>query len=280
MSHVAVVTCAGENVDPDSPLLLRALEDCGLEASLCIWDDPTITWSNFDLVVVRSTWDYAARRDKFLRWARDREQLVNPYEVIEYSSDKHYLADLARRGHRVIPSQFCDVGDTPIFPDDQVVVKPCVGAGSMDVERYRADEQERARAHVLALHARDRDVLIQPYLESVDTVGERALIFIDGLFSHAMTKGAMLNVQALDRNALYRREQMSRAQPEPEALEVAKALLHEGGFGDLLYARVDLVFTDDGWALMELELVEPSLYLSFDEHAARRLSEGIVRRLA
>ena len=98
MSRVAVATCAGENVDPDSPILLAALERHGLEAHLCVWDEPDVEWASFDLTVLRSTWDYAPRRGEFLAWARSVERLANPYEVVEYSSDKHYLLDLAARG--------------------------------------------------------------------------------------------------------------------------------------------------------------------------------------
>ncbi|MDE3007516.1 MAG: hypothetical protein KGJ10_00190 [Acidobacteriota bacterium] len=279
MTRVAVATCAGENVDPDSPRLLAALADAGFDAELAIWDDAAVAWSRYDAVVVRSTWDYAPRRAEFLAWARDIARLENPYEVIAYSTDKHYLADLGQLGVPVVPSTFCDVGRAPIFPEGDFVVKPCVGAGSMLADRYDANDLTRARDHVAQLHAQGRDVLIQPYVDSVDDVGERALIFIDGSFSHAMTKGAMLNVTQLDRNALFRREQMSLAVAEPDALEVARAALRAAGAQDLLYARVDLVRTTSGWALMELELAEPSLFLSFHPPAATNLAEALRRRL-
>ena len=277
MIHVAIATCRGVDVDPDSPLLLDAFARRGVEAQLAVWD-ADVDWGHYDLVVIRSTWDYTARRAQFLTWARSLARVLNPYEVLEYSSDKHYLADVGRH-HRVVTSTFCDVGDEPRFPEGDFVVKPCVGAGSLDVDRYRSHDHERAVAHVARLHAHGRDALIQPYVTSVDVVGERALVFIDGAFSHAMTKGAMLNVAQLDRNALFRREQMSRATPEPDAVDFAESLLTEAGFADLLYARVDLVNTEHGWALMELELVEPSLFLSFDGTAADRLVDAVIRRL-
>lgn len=278
MRRVALATCAGTDVDPDAPILLDALARAGVAGALCVWDDASIDWDAYDLVVVRSTWDYAGQRARFLRWARSLARVVNPYDVLEYSSDKRYLVDLAARGVPVVASEFFDVGAEPVFPGGDFVVKPCVGAGSMDAERYRGDEHAAARSHVARLHGAGRDVLIQPYIDSVDDIGEHALIFIDGAFSHAMTKAAMLNVTALDRNALFRREQLSRATPEPEALALAHAALARR-FEDLLYARVDLVATPTGWALMELELVEPSLFLAFDDEAAHRLAAGIVARL-
>jgi glutathione synthase/RimK-type ligase-like ATP-grasp enzyme len=279
VNRVAIATCRGDDVDPDSPTLLAALAGEGIDAELRVWDDPAVDWDAYDLVVVRSTWDYASRRAVFLDWARSIARLANPYPVIEYSTDKHYLADLAVRGHRVVPSVFCDVGTVPEFPAGSFVVKPCVGAGSIDAERYGEDEYEHALAHVRRLHDDGRDALIQPYIDSVDEVGEHALVFIDGEFSHAMTKAAMLNVTALDRNALYRREQMSVASPEPDAVAFARAVLDEERFAHLLYGRVDAVRTSEGWALMELELVEPSLFLTFDDHAAGRLARAVKRRL-
>lgn len=278
MNRVATVTCAGIDVDPDSPLLLKALADEGIDAHLVVWDDD-VEWASFDLVVIRSTWNYVDRREQFLTWAKGIAHLENPYPVIEYSTDKHYFADLEARGIRIVPSTFCDVGQEPEFPDDDFVVKPCVGAGSIDAERYRAADIDRARRHVKALHEKGRDVLIQPYVESVDVVGERGLIFVDGQYCHAMTKSAMLNTLALDRNSLFRREQMASAVAEDDAIDFAIAVLRELGYDHLLYARVDLVGTSEGWMLMELELAEPSLYLSYDPATAVKLAQAIKQRL-
>jgi glutathione synthase/RimK-type ligase-like ATP-grasp enzyme len=275
---VAIATCRGENVDVDSPVLLAALERAGVPAALCVWDDESVDWESFDLVVLRSTWDYARQRERFLTWARQRANLLNHYDVVAYSSDKHYLADLQAKGIATVPSVFCEVGDTPVFPSGDFVVKPAVGAGSIDAERYRRGDVERATAHVARLHAAGRSVLIQPYVVTVDYFGEHAVIFIDGKYSHAMNKGAMLNTPADDRDALFRREQMSRDIDEPEALEVAERILAD--FGDLLYARVDFVAAPSGWLVMELELVEPSLFLTFEPTAADRLAAAIRRRLA
>jgi glutathione synthase/RimK-type ligase-like ATP-grasp enzyme len=290
VSVIGIATCAGvdtnpssrfvgTNVDPDSPYLIDALDSLGLGAELVVWDDPNVVWDRFDLTVVRSTWDYSSRRDEFLSWAKSVPRIINPYDVLEYSSDKHYLEDLGAAGHRIVPSFFCDVGDTPYFPSGDFVVKPCVGAGSIDAARYGPDQFDDARAHVRRLHEAWRDVLIQPYEASVDEMGERALVFIDGAFSHAMTKGAMLNTPADERDALFRIEQLSTAHVEPDALIFGERVLGDLEWDDLLYARVDIVRTESGWALMELELVEPSLFLQFNEDAALRLASGIARRL-
>lgn len=275
--RVALATCASE-VDPDAPLLVGALAEVGITGELAIWDDPSVDWDAFDLTVVRSTWDYTARRDEFLAWARGVPRLANPYGALEYSSDKHYLLDLAARGHRVVPTRLVAVGETPTFYDGDFVVKPCVGAGSIDADRYHAGETERALAHVRELHARGRDVLIQPYVASVDTRGEEALVFIGGQFSHAMTKAAMLNVAPSTRDRLYRAERMSLGRADASALALAHEVLDEVD-EDLTYARVDLVASEDGYAIMELELVEPSLFLSYDDAAPARLARAIRARV-
>jgi hypothetical protein len=121
--------------------------------------------------------------------------------------------------------------------------------------------------------------MIQPYVSSIDDDGERALVFIDGSFSHAMTKGAMLNTAADDRNALFRREQMSVADAELDAVAFAEAVLDDQFFRGILYGRVDLVKMSEGWAIMELELVEPSLFLAYNESAPHQLADAIGARL-
>jgi glutathione synthase/RimK-type ligase-like ATP-grasp enzyme len=279
--RIAIATSFSDdvNLDPDAELLLDALIDVGIEGSMCVWDDPLIHWNDFELTVIRSTRDYTRDREGFLAWARRIERLLNPYPIIEYSTDKHYLRDLAIRSHRIVPSTFCDVGDEPVFPNSRFVVKPSVGASSIDADKYDRDDRERALAHVRRLHASGRDAMIQPYVESIDDDGELALVFIDGNFSHAMTKGAMLTTAADDRDALFRREQMSVASAESDAVTFAEAVLDEEEFRGILYARVDLVKVSEGWAIMELELVEPSLFLADDERAPRRLAEAIRARL-
>jgi glutathione synthase/RimK-type ligase-like ATP-grasp enzyme len=246
---------------------------------MCVWNDPSVSWSDFDLTVIRSTWDYTDDLEGYMRWARGIERLLNPIPIIEYSTDKHYLGDLERRSHRIVPTRFCDVGEEPMFPHGPFVVKPTVGRGSIGADKYGHDERDRALAHVRQLHTDGQDVMIQPYVSSIDHDGERALVFIDGSFSHAMTKAAMLNTAATDRDALFRRKQMSVAVAEPDAVSFGEAVLDEDRFRGLLYARVDLVKIAEGWAIMELELVEPSLFLAYDELAPIRLAAAIRARL-
>lgn len=283
---VRLATCAGVEVDPDSPLLLAALAEEGLAARLAVWDDPAEEWGA-GLVVIRSTWDYAGRREQFLAWARGVARLENPYRVVEYSSDKHYLVDLERRGVPVVESRIVEVGEdgARVAGDllgGDAVVKPAVGAGSIDAARYRPGERDAALAHVARLHARGRAALVQPYVASVDAEGETAVVVVDGEVTHLMRKGAMLNTEAPERTPLFRFEQTSLAPRDAEAEHLALSVLHRvAGLSDetLLYARVDLVRRDDGWAVLELELVEPSLFLSHHPPAAAALARAVARRL-
>ena len=279
--RVLVATCAGDGVDPDGPLLLEALAAEGLEARLAVWDDPAETWDDA-LVVIRSTWDYTARPEAFLAWARAVPRLLNPYPAVAYSSDKRYLLDLARRGVPVVESLVVEVGDLPDLPAGDLVVKPVVGAGSVDAARYRADERGAALAHVARLHRAGRAALVQPYVASVDAEGETAVVLVDGEVTHLMRKAALLNTDPLERTARYRFGQMSLAARDATVEDVAHdvlAAVADRVGGSLLYARVDLVRTDAGWAVLELELVEPSLFLGFHPPAARRLASAVRARL-
>jgi glutathione synthase/RimK-type ligase-like ATP-grasp enzyme len=266
------------HLDQDSPLVVDELARLDVEARLERWDDEDVDWESYDLVVVRSTWGYAERYRDFLAWAHARAHLLNAYDVVEYSSDKHYLGDLARRGFPVIATTYCEVGEDPVLPEGPFVVKPAVGAGSIDAERFDAHDLAGAASHVAYLHATGRCALIQPYVTSIDELGERGLVFLDGEFSHATTKRAHLTVAAEERDGDFRNRQVSPAVAEDDALALGRALM-SGRFADLTYARVDLVNTPDGWLVMELELVEPALYLSFCDGAAQRLARAIARRL-
>ena len=279
MIDVAVITCAGDDVDVDTPLLRDALRAEGLSADVVVWDDPAVTWCDYRLPVIRSTWDYAPRRDEFLAWALRVPRLTNPVSVIEWNTDKHYLGRLASAGVPIIPTTFIDRGTSGLFPNGPFVVKPTVGAGSLGADRFLAAEWDAARAHVAQLHREGRDAIVQPYIEEIDDDGELALIFIDGDVVHAMNKGAMLNVNELDRTALYRREQMANAEIDPAALAVAQLALRTANATDLLYARVDLVRHRGQWLLMELELTEPSLFLTYSPICVDALVHAIARRV-
>lgn len=290
-ARVALATCAAfADLDVDDRLLLEPLRSLGIEPVAAVWDDETIDWALFDAVVIRSTWDYAERRDEFLLWVENistKTQVLNSLPVISWSSDKHYLLDLAAAGVRVVPTEFVEPGDTLwSFPEDydEFVVKPAISAGSRDTMRYPQSSRASADAHVRRLLDDQRSVMIQPYLPSVDTVAETALLFFDGIFSHAIRKGPLLvaNVEGDKVEGLYIQEQIDPRTATHAQREVAEAALQVVPGGDeLLYARVDLIEDNDGNpVILEMELIEPSVFLVTDSEAADRLARAIDRRLS
>ncbi|WP_406078939.1 RimK family alpha-L-glutamate ligase [Micromonospora sp. NBC_00858] len=291
--RVALVTCAElVDLDPDDRLVLAPLATRGVAAEAVVWDDPGVDWSSYDLVVLRSPWDYALRRDEFVAWAATVPALVNPAEVVRWNTDKRYLAELSAAGVPTVPTSWIEPGESWRPPADtgEYVIKPAVSAGSQDTGRYDlADPEHRelAGAHVRRLSSAGRLTMIQPYLTAVDTEGETALLFLagpDGLtFSHAIRKGPMLTGPDLGPDGLYKAEEITARTAQPEQLAVAERTLSTvpGGTGQLLYARVDLIPGPDGApVLVELELTEPSLFIGHAEGAPDRLAEAITTHLA
>ncbi len=279
--------------DGDDLPLLPALADRGIEASMVAWDQPGVDWSAFDLTVIRATWNYTSRREDFLAWVASVPRLHNPAAVVVPNTDKAYLGALAEAGLPVVPTQLVPLGTEPKLPEyGEFVLKPSVGAGSRGAGRFDAglpEAHQQAREHAERLHAAGRTVLVQPYLDAVDTAGETALIFFDGVFSHAIRKGAMLEPDArhrIDGEALYIEERISARLPSAAELAVAERVFaHANAYANaelaenLLYARIDLLPTPEGPVVVELELVEPSLFLGFADGAADRLADAISARL-
>lgn len=282
---VAIATSADlPDLDQDGPLLLESLAEQGLAAQIVSWDDPDIPWGMYDLVLVRSTWDYALRRADFLAWAeRIGERLVNPAPMLAWNTDKTYLGVLAARGIPVVPTLMCAPGEEAAWPErwTDLVVKPNVSAGAADTARFdlRSGAEQAAAVHELIgrIHATGRTAMLQPYQHRVDTEGETALIYFDGEFSHAARKEPILPSAGATAA-----ERLSPTTPTARQLRVAEAVLAEipTGLGVPLYLRVDLVPGQDGPLLLELELTEPALFLNQaadPREAARRLAVAVRR---
>jgi glutathione synthase/RimK-type ligase-like ATP-grasp enzyme len=278
--RVALVTCSEfPGLGEDEPLLLDALVARGVAAEPVIWDDPGVDWALYDLVVVRSAWDYSLRRDQFVSWARRVPRLLNPADVIAWNTDKRYLSEVPR----AVATMFVAAGDAWDPPGGEYVIKPTISAGSRDTARYRPGEEAQAREHVEALVRAGRTAMVQPYLGAVDAHGETALVFFAGEYSHAIRKGQMLQPgQAPTNSVIYLEEEISPREPDAAELQAANEILSSLPWqpDELLYARVDLIPGPDGApVLVELELTEPSLFLSYSPGAPQRLAERVVERL-
>jgi hypothetical protein len=272
-ANVALVTCAQlPELDADTQRLIPPLQGLGVIATAVVWDDACVDWSSFDLVVVRSCWDYTQRRSEFIDWCRSVPRLANPAEVVAWNSDKHYLCGLAAAGVSTVPTTWIEPDESVLLPSSgEWVIKPAVSLASLDTGRYRLAEPAHrglAQAHVARLQAAGRAVMLQRYVDSVDSLGESSLVFIDGVYSHAIRKAAVLHGpdDGCDRRFLPSGGQDLRSHSPTEAeFAVARQALTcgPGAKRPLLYARIDLV-TGHGGApmLMELELVEPQLYLA------------------
>lgn len=304
-TRIALATCSAHpDLDADDAPLVDALRARGAQASAAVWDDPAVDWSGFDLVVVRSTWDYAQRRAEFLAWAEHVAQvsmLLNALPVVRWNTDKHYLRELEQAGIPVVPTMWLEPErhlssralHTRFPAHGEFVIKPAVSAGSVDTGRYTAiDAGSRGLAiqHARRLLEGGRTVMVQRYQQSVDTAGERAHVFIAGEYSHSVLKGAMLEGPDVGVDGVYKEEQMSPTTASAEEVEMARnvvrtarRLLTEAAGEDVaapfLFARVDVVSGDDGApVLMELEMVEPSLFTAFAEGALDRFADAIHAR--
>lgn len=275
MLQVALATAAQlPDLDEDGAALLEALDAEGVQAAPVVWDSGA-DWAAYDLVVVRSTWDYDRRREQFLAWAASVPRLANPADVLAWNTDKTYLQALASAGVPVVETTWLVPGDVFTPPAGPYVVKPTVSAGARDTAAY--DGGADATAHVQRLLAAGRPVMVQPYLPQVEVLGETSVLCFEGEMSHAASKSALLQVGAGVRNDIDSRAFVTPAEPTRAQVDLAKAALAVVG-QPLLYARVDLVPGPEGPLLLELELTEPSLFLRHAEGATARFAAAVRRR--
>jgi glutathione synthase/RimK-type ligase-like ATP-grasp enzyme len=274
----------------DDELLARALRDRGAEASIEAWDATAVDWDGFDLVVIRSTWDYPRRREEFLAWIdRIGDRLHNAPALVRWNSDKRYLGDLAAAGIRVVQTRYVEPGDPQPDLDGEVVVKPNVSAGGRDTGRFGPGTYGLARELIEAIQASGRTAMIQAYQESVDRVGETAIVCIDGEPAHALRKGPVLRP---DEIAPVRGDGAAEVMYDPElvvpteatAAELANAraivaLIAERFDYLPLYARVDTIADGDAEpVLLELEVIEPSFYLEQVPATTAAVTDAIIAR--
>ncbi|MFH8340697.1 RimK family alpha-L-glutamate ligase [Streptomyces sp. AM6-12] len=287
MPRIALATYdpgAAPSRDADLPVLVRALNEAGARADAPYWDDPDIDWSAYDLVVIRSTWDYSWRAAEFTAWL-DRvsrtTRIANPAEVIRWNLDKRYLGELAAAGVPTAPTRYIAPGqDVSGLPTDhEYVIKPTSGAGARFAARYTPAEHETAVRHLTRMHAEGFTAMVQPYLKGIDTTGERALQFFGGRLLHASRKGAVLSPGTPYDADKVAHPGLTPWQPTDAELAVAEKALAAvpAASAPLLYARVDLADGPDGAPrLMELELVEPNLFLFLHPESLPRTVAAIL----
>lgn len=281
--RIAIATCAAyPEMKGDDELLCEALRRRGCEATSVVWDEGGTDWSSFDLCLVRSTWDYHDKYPQFIGWTRQVESataLRNPADTIAWNSDKTYLREMSKAGVPTVPTLWVEQGAEIDLAAalaergwDEAVIKPVVDLGAKNLHRVRADGAQAALTTVLSR----QQAMVQPFLPSLEAEGELSLVYIGGNFSHAVRKrpaAGDFRVQSIWGGTT------AATEPSPQQEEVAeRALAHLDE--PSLYARTDLVTDLEGNpALIELELIEPNLYLSTAPSAAPRLANAVMSSL-
>ncbi len=271
--------------DADEALLLPLIPG----AELVAWEDETVNWSGYDAVILRSTWNYTDHLDDFLAWAERVDsltRLVNPLAVVVWNTDKQYLAQIEQAGFAVVPTVYVEPGQAAPAPSlaGRIVVKPTVGAGSKGAALIN-DDADAASRHIAVLHAQGKTAMIQPYLDQIDAHGETALVYVGGVFSHAARKGPILSRDIESSTGLYADEEIlsttatAAERALADAIVAALPALVSGG-GDIAYARIDLLPTSSGPVVLEVELTEPSLFLTVDDSAPQRAAAAFVAHVA
>ena len=251
MPDFTFVTYGGlPDLDPDDRLAVEALNTRGLSVAASVWNDPSVDWSRAGICVIRSTWDYHLDYAGFLAWAQrvaTLTELWNPLPVVRWNSHKSYMLDLALRGAPVVPTAWLKARSghdlSALMRDrgwERAVVKPAVGLATRGVMRVdpSSDGIAAAQSHLDRLLA-DQDVLVQPFVASIEEYPERALVFIDGEYSHAASKTPFQPLLPAGEAG----EAPAVANPEEIAVAESVARMVEGR---ALYARVDLVRGNDG----------------------------------
>jgi glutathione synthase/RimK-type ligase-like ATP-grasp enzyme len=288
--HVAIATYVStgaydtNTVDEDA-LLSNLLEELGISYELLAWSDPDVEWSRFTHVLIKSTWDYFDYYPEFLVWLDKLEALetsvLNPVATLRWNSSKNYLLELKAKGYPCVAGQILPKGTTTTLQSlhdalgfETLVVKPLVSGGAkntLKITRGAGKELEDKIASLL----QEEDFLVQPYIPEIVAVGEYSLIFFNGVFSHAVLKSPAADDFRVQH---YFGGTIQEITPDSKMLASAQALVTSFA-KDSLYARVDGVVIEGVFHLMELELIEPYLFLGLSEKAIPNYKAALQKRL-
>lgn len=283
MKKVALITYSKlpNLVDGDN-LLLKPFNKNGFEVKAVPWDQPDTNWNNFDIVILRSCWNYIDKFNDFTIWLDDLEEnkvnLWNPVQIIKWNSNKNYLLDLEKNGVSIIPTKVFNKNNIKIIPEyleslekyDTIVIKPIVGNRSLNVIKINKNKFDINNIEFENL-IKGTEVLIQPYLKEIEKDGEFSFVFFNKKYSHAMYKKP--------KQGEYRTHPdfggiEDKFKPNDNFILQAENILKRID-SPLLYARVDTICVNGKLYLMELELTEPYLYFEFEEKAAQRFVEAV-----
>lgn len=269
------------NVQNEDDQLISFLQSKGLNITKEIWNDSQVKWENYDLAIIKSPWDYFNLIDEFYIWLAKLKnlniKLLNPIDTVKWNADKHYLQDIEKAGLKITPSIFLTKGDEinlqayfANFKTNQFIVKPAVSGGSKNTFKVTAANANEITEQLKHLIEKE-DFIAQPFLTEIEENGEWSFIFFGGKFSHALLKKAQtgdFRVQATFGGTVHPQ------QPNSALLNTAQEYVDQFA-KDCLYARVDGAIVNDDFLLMELELIEPFLFLDTEEKAMENYYDAL-----
>ena len=269
-------------------LLDQPLQALGWQTEVVSWRSPSVNWSDYEVVIIRSPWDYQDDMASFLQVLSAIEQssarLENSLAVVKWNINKSYLKSLAVDGVTIVPTLWPEAFDAKQlaeyfthFCSEQIVLKPRVSANADNTFWLTKTNYQDKLAELTASFA-DRELMVQPFIADICSEGEFSLFYFNGEFSHAILKTP---AQGDFRVQEEHGGRLTKIEPEPVLVEHAEQCMKAISelFNMPLYARVDFVRHQTGFALMEAELIEPSLYFNMDEQSPRRFAQAFVKRL-
>ncbi|MBI5452479.1 hypothetical protein HY945_03375 [Candidatus Gottesmanbacteria bacterium] len=283
MRSIALVTYTQQPklFDGDN-LLVDPFKRHGFSVKVIPWDKKDILWENFDLVILRSAWDYHLRIPEFLNWLDLLESrkvnLWNPVNIIRWNMNKKYLLDLSNLGIHIIPTLLVNK-DTLNYARkiadkkgwEEVVVKPTYGASAYRIEKFKSQELDVEIPQLQSI-LRESDIMIQPFMKEINSEGELSFIFFDKQYSHAILKKP--KKEEFRSQPEFGGSEIS-IKPAPQLLSQAQQILGKIS-SPLLYARIDGVDVNGQFQLMELELIEPYLFFEKDEKSAEKFVDAAI----
>lgn len=296
MTDITLLTCRTyykpDNVTPyiqnillEQELLKSAFEAQGLKVDIAYWDNPTYEWQETKSVFFRTIWDYFERFDEFWEWleqVKTKTRLINSYELIKWNIDKHYLKDLSSWGIETVPTYFADKGCNMKLHEiakrnqwKDLVIKPAISASAFKTYKILANEIQ-ANEKLFNSLVQERNMLVQPYFETITQLGEASLMVFDGKFTHAILKKAQpgdFRVQddfgGTVHNYIPTKAEINFAEKVFETCKTKP-----------VYGRVDIVWDNDkNFYLSELEIIEPELWIRNYPKCAERIAEAVKKIL-
>jgi glutathione synthase/RimK-type ligase-like ATP-grasp enzyme len=286
MKQVALITWAGLPEGAESErLLMPLLAARGADARMVDWRDPSVDYRSFDLLVLRSCWDYHLRADEFATWLRHTSRIasiLNPVETVLWNSNKFYLRELERNGLEIARTCFVTAGGTLSSRDRaameswrKIVVKPAVSASAHNTRRF--SRRTLPSPQELADLMQGEAFLVQQFVPEIERNGEISFIYFDGAYSHAVLKRPAQNDFRVQKEHGGSAELfLPPASLLQQANEIAAAVPQ---VRESLYCRIDAVEKDGRLILMEVELIEPELFLGLADGSGDRFAQAILERL-